>query len=110
MQDTLQTDILFIGSGLGGLAAAWDAAKRGCKVTLLTRASNPEESNTDLAQGGIIYRAKGESPEQLVSDILSVGAGLSSLDAARLLSREGPRTYFKHCTGPLTSDCWRSIL
>jgi succinate dehydrogenase/fumarate reductase flavoprotein subunit len=62
MQDTLQTDILVIGSGLGGLAAAWDAAKRGCKVTLLTRASNPQESNTDLAQGGIIYRAKGGIP------------------------------------------------
>ena len=58
MQDTLQTDILVIGSGLGGLAAAWDAAKRGCEVTLLTRASNPEDSNTDRAQGGIIYRGR----------------------------------------------------
>ena len=91
MQDTLQTDILVIGSGLAGLAAAWAAAKRGCQVTLLTRASNPEESNTDRAQGGIIYRALAESPEQLVADILSVGGGLSSPAAARLLSREGPR-------------------
>ncbi len=91
MQETLQTDILVIGSGLAGLAAAWDAAKRGCQVTLLTRAEKPEESNTDRAQGGIIYRAPGESPEQLVADILSVGGGLSSPDAARLLSHEGPR-------------------
>jgi L-aspartate oxidase len=91
MQDTLQTDILVIGSGLAGLAAAWDAAKRGCQVTLLTRAENPEESNTDRAQGGIIYCVPGESPEQLVADILTVGGGLSSPDAARLLSREGPR-------------------
>src|ERR1039458_845429 len=74
MQDTLQTDILVIGSGLAGLAAAWEAAKRGCQVILLTRASNPAESNTDRAQGGIIYRALAESPEQLVADILSVGA------------------------------------
>ena len=59
MQDTLQTDILVIGSGLAGLAAAWEAAKRGCQVILLTRASNPAESNTDRAQGGIIYRALG---------------------------------------------------
>jgi len=57
----------------------------------LTRAANPVESNTDRAQGGIIYRAPGESPEQLVADILSVGGGLSSPEAARLLSREGPR-------------------
>lgn len=33
MQDTLHTDILVIGNGLGGLAAAWSATKRGCKVT-----------------------------------------------------------------------------
>src|SRR5208283_2964306 len=91
MQDTLQTDILVIGSGLAGLAAAWEAAKRGCQVILLTRTSNAAESNTDRAQGGIIYRAPAESPEQLVADILSVGGGLSSPDAARLLSREGPR-------------------
>src|SRR5271157_4297167 len=91
MQDTLQTDILVIGSGLAGLAAAWDAAKRGCRVTLLTRAEKAEDSNTDWAQGGIIYRAPNESPEQLVADILTVGGGLSSPDAARLLAREGPR-------------------
>ena len=57
MQDTVQTDILVVGSGLAGLAAAWEAAKRGCQVTLLTRAAESEESNTDRAQGGIIYRA-----------------------------------------------------
>src|SRR6266403_1736173 len=91
MNDAMKPDVLVIGSGLGGLAAAWDAAKRGCAVTLLTRASNPQDSNTYRAQGGIIYRAKGESPEQLVADILSAGAGLSSPAAASLLSREGPR-------------------
>src|ERR1700688_3227050 len=90
MNKTTRTDILVIGSGLGGLAAAWDAAKRGCEVTLLTRASNPEDSNTYRAQGGIIYRGRGESPEQLVADILSAGAGLSSPEAATLLSHEGP--------------------
>ena len=77
IEDCLQTDVLVIGSGLGGLAAAWEAAKRGCQVTLLTRARNPAESNTDRAQGGIIYHAPGESPEQLVADILSVGGGVS---------------------------------
>src|ERR1019366_10084863 len=62
-----------------------------CEVTLLTRASNPEDSNTVYAQGGIIYRGRDESPEQLVQDILSAGAGLSSPEAASLLSHEGPR-------------------
>lgn len=85
-----ETDILVIGGGLAGLAGAWEAAKRGCQVTLLTRGSGPQESNTYRAQGGIIYRAPGESPEQLVADILSAGAGLSSREAATLLSQEGP--------------------
>src|ERR1700691_3832499 len=85
------TDILVIGSGLGGLAAAWNAANQGCEVTLLTRASNPEDSNTGRAQGGIIYRGDGDTPEKLTADILTAGAGLSSPEAAALLSREGPR-------------------
>jgi len=91
MNKTIRTDVLVVGSGLGGLAAAWDAAKRGCDVTMLTRASQPEDSNTYRAQGGIIYRGHGERPEQLVTDILCVGAGLSSPEAASLLSHEGPR-------------------
>jgi L-aspartate oxidase len=91
MNKTIQTDVLVIGSGLGGLAAAWDAAKHGCEVTLLTRAREPQDSNTNWAQGGIIYRGHSERPEQLVEDILSAGAGLSSPEAASLLSHEGPR-------------------
>ena len=86
----MKTDVLVIGSGLAGLAASWEAAKRGCQVTLLTRASGPEESNTYRAQGGIVYRAPAESPEQLVADILAAGAGLSSSEAAALLSDQGP--------------------
>src|SRR4029077_11909732 len=89
--DAIQTDVLVIGNVLGGLAAAWEAAERGGAVTLVTRASNPEDSNTYRAQGGIIYRAESESPEQLVADILLAGAGLSSPAAASLLSHEGPR-------------------
>src|SRR6516225_1497693 len=85
------TDVLVIGSGLAGLSAAWQAARRGCRVVLMTRASDIHHSNTNLAQGGIIYRGPGESPEQLVADILAVGAGLSSRQAATVLAEEGPR-------------------
>lgn len=84
-----QTDILVIGGGLAGLSAAWEAAKQGCKVTLLLRTAS-EESNTYRAQGGIIYRAPDEQPEQLVADILKAGAGLSLRESAELLSKEGP--------------------
>jgi L-aspartate oxidase len=87
----MRTDILIIGSGLAGCAAAWAAAKRNVEVTLLTRSSQPEESNTFWAQGGIIYQGENDSPQRLVADILAAGAGLSHPEAASLLSREGPR-------------------
>jgi L-aspartate oxidase len=87
---SFETDILVIGSGLAGCAAAWAAAQRGAKVIMITRSPRPEESNTFWAQGGIIYEGKNDSPEKLVGDILTAGAGLSSPEAAWLLSREGP--------------------
>lgn len=87
----MKTDVLVIGSGLAGCAAAWAAAKQGAEVLLVTRAERPDENNTFWAQGGIIYKGQNDSPEMLVQDILTAGAGLSSPDAARLLSREGPR-------------------
>jgi L-aspartate oxidase len=89
--NTVPTDILVIGSGLAGLSSAWQAAQRGCKVALLTRAKEIHDSNTHHAQGGIIYRGRGESPEQLVEDILRAGGGLSSREAAMLLAEEAPR-------------------
>lgn len=88
---TIRTDVLVIGSGLAGCAAAWAAAQQGAEVIMITRAPRPEESNTFWAQGGIIYEGKNDSPEKLVSDILTAGAGLSSPEAAWLLSREGPK-------------------
>ncbi len=87
----MKTDILIIGSGLAGCAAALAAAKRDVEVTLLTRSPQPEESSTFWAQGGIIYQGADDSPQKLVADILAAGAGLSSPEAAVLVSREGPR-------------------
>ena len=87
----MKTDILIIGSGLAGCAAAWAAAQRNVEVALLTRSSQPEESNTFWAQGGIIYQGENDSPQRLVDDILAAGGGLSHPGAASLLSREGPR-------------------
>ncbi|MGH9470609.1 MAG: L-aspartate oxidase [Terriglobia bacterium] len=91
MTQSMKTDVLVLGSGLAGCAAAWAAAKQGAEVLLVTRAERPEENNTFWAQGGIIYEGKNDSPEMLVQDILTAGAGLSSPEAAWLLSREGPR-------------------
>lgn len=90
-ESMMKTDVLVIGSGLAGCAAARAAARAGAEVTIITRAGQAEESNTLYAQGGIIYEGENDSAEKLTEDILIAGAGLSSPDAARLLSREGPR-------------------
>jgi L-aspartate oxidase len=87
----LKTDLLIVGSGLAGCAAAWAAARKGIEVTVITRSERPEDNNTSWAQGGIIYEGKNDSPQKLVEDILAAGAGLSSPEAAWLLAREGPR-------------------
>jgi len=87
----MKTDILIIGSGLAGCAAALAAAKQDVEVALLTRSPHPEESNTFWAQGGIIYQGADDSPQKLIGDIVAAGAGLSSPDAALLVSREGPK-------------------
>ncbi len=86
-----ETDVLVIGSGLAGCAAALAAARGGARVLMLTKQARPEESNTLYAQGGIIYRGKVDSPARLVADIIAAGDGLSDPAAADLLAREGPR-------------------
>jgi L-aspartate oxidase len=86
-----RTDVLVIGGGLAGLSAAWQAAHGGCQVVLILRVTDPSETNSYRAQGGIIYRAPGENPEDLVADIVTAGAGLTLPAAARLLASEGPR-------------------
>ncbi|MCX6538768.1 MAG: L-aspartate oxidase [Acidobacteria bacterium] len=89
--DRRETDVLVVGSGLAGCAAALMAARGGVRVIMLNKADRAEESNTWHAQGGIIYRGVLDSPEQLASDIMTAGAGLCDPAAVELLSREGPR-------------------
>ncbi len=85
------TDVLVIGSGLAGCAAALAAARWGCRVLVLTKGARPEESNTLYAQGGIVYRGAADSPEALAADIMAAGGGLCHPPAVELLAREGPR-------------------
>src|SRR4051812_49157033 len=89
--DSYDADVLVIGSGLAGCAAALGAARKGANVTLLTKAVAAQESNTWYAQGGIIFRGSEDSPALLAKDIVAAGAGLCDPEAVELLSAEGPR-------------------
>ncbi len=87
----VKTDVLVIGSGVAGLTAALKAYEEGFDVCIVTKGERPEESNTDHAQGGIVYKGKGDSPELLVRDILNAGAGAVNPEAAEVVARWGPR-------------------
>jgi L-aspartate oxidase len=86
-----KTEVLIIGCGIAGATAALRLARNhNRQITIVTRATDPHESNTRYAQGGIIGRAPDDTAELLLADILAAGAGVSSPQAARILAEEGP--------------------
>jgi L-aspartate oxidase len=83
--------VLIIGCGIAGATAALRLARNPSRrITVVTRARDPRESNTLYAQGGIIGRGADDGPELLAQDIIEAGAGVSSPRAARILAEEGP--------------------
>lgn len=90
MNDPIESDVLVLGSGIAGATAALELADAGLAVTAVTRAAQPEDSNTYWAQGGIIYRGEHDSPNDLATDILRAGAGHSYPPAVHILAAEGP--------------------
>jgi len=90
MNDYLETDVLIIGCGIAGGTAALQLANDGISVVLVTRAKSPEDTNTYMAQGGIIYRGEDDSPELLARDINLAGAGYSNPSAVEILVEDGP--------------------
>ena len=88
--ELITTDVLIVGSGIAGCTTALDLADAGVAVTVITRATRPEDSNTVWAQGGIIYEGEEDSPALLAEDILNAGAGHSYPPAVNILAEEGP--------------------
>ena len=87
----IETDVLIIGCGIAGLAAALQLTQDEQRhVLVVTRAGAAEETNTRYAQGGIVARGEGDSPELLARDIVAAGAGLTLRSAAQTLAEEGP--------------------
>jgi L-aspartate oxidase len=87
----LQTDILVIGDGLAGSAAALEAAQLGAHVVLVS--AGPASS--ERAQGGIAAAVLPEdSPRLHALDTLAAGAGLCDPNAVAMLTSAGPETVY----------------
>jgi L-aspartate oxidase len=80
------TDLLVVGSGIAGCAAALAGARAGADVTLATKASQPEDSTSYWAQGGVAV-SRGD-PEAFKGDIIEASDGLADPEAVDVLVSE----------------------
>lgn len=88
----MQTDILIIGSGIAGAAAALRLAEdQERPITVITRVPEATESKSSYAQGGIVGRGREDSAELLIEDVHRAGDGLCFPPAVEVLAEEGPR-------------------
>ena len=90
MQDNGGFDVLVIGSGASGLAAAASAERAGARVALATKGSI-QSCNSAKAQGGI-QAAFGEddSPEQHAEDVWKSSHETANMALVRVLTSEAP--------------------
>ena len=86
-----RVDLIVIGTGIAGLSAAVRARELGMETLVLCKTEDPNETNTNYAQGGIIAAKEGDTPEALARDIVAAGCGYNSAEAVRVFSEEGPQ-------------------
>jgi len=79
----LTADVLVVGSGIAGCAAALAAAREGADVLVVTKAERPEDASTDWAQGGIATSR--DDPQQFKRDVIDASAGTADPDAVDVL-------------------------
>ena len=89
---TYDTDVLIIGGGGAGTAAALTAQERGAKVVIATKLRHGD-ANTMMAEGGIQAASKGEkdSPYYHYLDVLGGGHFKNVPELAYTLVTEAPK-------------------
>jgi L-aspartate oxidase len=83
-------DVLVIGAGGAGLAAAWAAARAGADVALVTKGSRAS-CNTGMAHGGIQAAVGPEdSTDRHAQDVLDSSHGTADPELVSVLTSEAP--------------------
>ena len=78
-----EVDVLVVGSGIAGCAAAFAAARAGADVLVATKATAPEDAASDRAQGGVAVTQS--DPDAFRRDILDASDGTADPDAVDVL-------------------------
>ena len=90
MSDGASFDVLVIGSGASGLAAAVSAERAGARVALATKGSL-QANNSSKAQGGIQAAfADDDSPEQHAADVIASSHDTADPELVAVLTSEAP--------------------
>ncbi len=95
-----QVDIIVIGSGFAGMAAAIEAAESGASVVILEKMMAPG-GNSIISDGGIaapdtVYQKVAgidDSPEMMYQDMMAAGEGLNYPELVRIVA-EGAKEAF----------------
>jgi L-aspartate oxidase len=90
--ETASVDVLVIGSGASGLAAAVSAERAGARVALATKGSL-QSCNSAKAQGGIQAAfAEDDSPDLHAEDVWQNSHETADMGLVRILTSEAPGT------------------
>src|SRR5437762_8860403 len=90
MADRLSFDVLVVGSGASGLAAAVSAEKAGARVGLVTKGAL-QSCNSAKAQGGIQAAfSEDDSPEQHAEDVWQSSHETANRQLVEILTVEAP--------------------
>jgi succinate dehydrogenase/fumarate reductase flavoprotein subunit len=88
---SLDTEVLVIGSGLAGLRAAIESARNGAKTTVVSKSAIGMGSNSALAGGGLAVAAAEKDIEDHIKETLSIGKGLNDRLLVTELAHGGPK-------------------
>lgn len=92
-------DVVIIGSGFAGLAAAYEAKKAGASVVVLEKMRTP--GGNSIINGGVVSAAGSpmqakegikDSPDLLFKDMLAAGLNLNHVELARIVADESNNT------------------